>query len=63
MNKDRYEFEWVHGLCVVRDNHAPEGNKIMMMMPESMGWFVSRMNEAYRQGCEAGRAAALAENN
>lgn len=50
-----YRADWENGFSVVRDLNAPEGNKIMMMMPDNMEWFADRMNEARANGYKQGQ--------
>lgn len=45
-----YSATWENGYCVVRDANAPEGNKIMMMVPDDMHWLAERLNAAYAAG-------------
>jgi hypothetical protein len=50
-----YRADWENGFSVVRDLNAPEGNKIMMMMPDNMEWFADRMNKARANGYKQGQ--------
>ena len=50
-----YRADHENGFSVVRDLSAPEGSKIMMMMPEPMKWFADRMNEAHANGYKQGQ--------
>lgn len=50
-----YRADWENGMSVVRDLNAPEGNKIMMMMPDNMEWFAERMNDAHIKGYKQGQ--------
>ena len=45
-----YSAAWENGFCVVRDANAPEGSKIMMMVPDDMHWLAERLNAAYAAG-------------
>lgn len=50
-----YRAAWENGYCVVRDANAPEGNRIMMMVPDDMHWLACRLNAAYAAGQAAQR--------